>query len=110
MDGRIVSQLISSFDSLQASDSRRSVLVIGATTRPDALDSGLSRVGRFDHEICIGFLTRNERKEILMIICKSINSQCDCDYDKMSEITPGYVGADLLALVSRAAIIAFKRK
>ena len=32
----------------------KSVIVMGATNRPDALDAALRRAGRFDHEISMG--------------------------------------------------------
>ncbi|XP_075161331.1 nuclear valosin-containing protein-like smid isoform X2 [Haematobia irritans] len=110
MERRIVSQLISSLDNLKLTEGGQSVLVIGATTRPDVLDPALRRVGRFDHEISIGIPTRKDRKDILTIICEGLSVEQKCDYDKIAELTPGYVGADLLALVSRAATIAVKRK
>ncbi|XP_065359208.1 nuclear valosin-containing protein-like isoform X4 [Calliphora vicina] len=110
MERRIVSQLISSLDNLKLSEGGQSVLVIGATTRPDVLDPALRRVGRFDHEIAIGIPTRKDRKDILTIICEGLSVEPKCDFDKIAELTPGYVGADLLALVSRAATIAVKRK
>ncbi|KAL9909488.1 nuclear valosin-containing protein-like smid isoform 1-T1 [Glossina fuscipes fuscipes] len=110
MERRIVSQLISSLDALKLSEGGQSVLVIGATTRPDILDPALRRVGRFDHEIAIGIPTRKDRKDILTIICDGLSVEPKCDFDKIAELTPGYVGADLLALVSRAATIAVKRK
>uniref|UniRef100_A0A1A9WD13 AAA+ ATPase domain-containing protein n=1 Tax=Glossina brevipalpis TaxID=37001 RepID=A0A1A9WD13_9MUSC len=110
MERRIVSQLISSLDALKLSEGGQSVLVIGATTRPDVLDPALRRVGRFDHEIAIGIPTRKDRKDILTIICDGLSVEPKCDFDKIAELTPGYVGADLLALVSRAATIAVKRK
>lgn len=110
MERRIVSQLISSLDNLKLSEGGQSVLVIGATTRPDVLDPALRRVGRFDHEISIGIPTRKDRKDILTIICEGLSVEQKCDFDKIAELTPGYVGADLLALVSRAATIAVKRK
>lgn len=110
MERRIVSQLISSLDNLKLTEGGQSVLVIGATTRPDVLDPALRRVGRFDHEISIGIPTRKDRKDILTIICEGLSVEPKCDFDKIAELTPGYVGADLLALVSRAATIAVKRK
>ncbi|XP_023302849.2 nuclear valosin-containing protein-like isoform X1 [Lucilia cuprina] len=110
MERRIVSQLISSLDNLKLSEGGQSVLVIGATTRPDVLDPALRRVGRFDHEIAISIPTRKDRKDILTIICEGLSVEPKCDFDKIAELTPGYVGADLLALVSRAATIAVKRK
>lgn len=110
MERRIVSQLISSLDNLKLTEDGQSVLVIGATTRPDVLDPALRRVGRFDHEVAIGIPTRKDRKDILTIICYGLSVDSKCDFDKIAELTPGYVGADLLALVSRAATIAVKRK
>lgn len=110
MERRIVSQLISSLDNLKLSEGGQSVLVIGATTRPDVLDPALRRVGRFDHEIAIGIPNRKDRKDILTIICEGLSVEPKCDFDQIAELTPGYVGADLLALVSRAATIAVKRK
>lgn len=86
------------------------VLVIGSTTRPDVLDPGLRRVGRFDHEISIGIPDRRGRKEILLLLTESLCLEPGLDFDKLAEITPGYVGADLLALTNRAATMAIKRK
>ncbi|KAH8365701.1 hypothetical protein KR093_003532 [Drosophila rubida] len=110
MERRIVSQLISSLDQLKATEFGQSVVVIGATTRPDTLDPGLRRIGRFDHEIAIHIPSRKERREILRIQCESLSIDPKFNYDKVAELTPGYVGADLLALVSRAATIAVKRR
>jgi len=110
MERRIVSQLITSLDQLQAVEFGQSVVVIGATTRPDTLDPGLRRVGRFDHEIAIHIPSRKERREILRIQCEGLSIDPKLNYDKIAELTPGYVGADLLALVSRAATIAVKRR
>lgn len=110
MERRIVSQLISCMDSLKTTDRGQSVLVIGATTRPEALDPALRRVSRFDHEIAIGIPNRKDRREILTIICDGLSIHPKMDFDKIAELTPGYVGADMLALVSRAATIAVKRE
>ncbi|XP_064539889.1 nuclear valosin-containing protein-like [Drosophila montana] len=110
MERRIVSQLITSLDQLKATEFGQSVVVIAATTRPDTLDPGLRRIGRFDHEIAIHIPSRKERREILRIQCEGLSVDPKLNYDKIAELTPGYVGADLLALVSRAATIAVKRR
>lgn len=39
------------------------VIVIGATNRPDSLDSALRRAGRFDHEISMGVPDDNARAQ-----------------------------------------------
>ncbi|XP_033158457.1 nuclear valosin-containing protein-like isoform X1 [Drosophila mauritiana] len=110
MERRIVSQLISSLDNLKANEFGQSVVVIAATTRPDVLDPGLRRIGRFDHEIAIHIPSRKERREILRIQCEGLSVDPKLNYDKIAELTPGYVGADLMALVSRAASVAVKRR
>nr|XP_016924795.2 nuclear valosin-containing protein-like isoform X2 [Drosophila suzukii] len=110
MERRIVSQLISSLDNLKANEFGQSVVVIAATTRPDVLDPGLRRIGRFDHEIAIHIPSRKERREILRIQCEGLSIDPKLNYDKIAELTPGYVGADLMALVSRAASVAVKRR
>ncbi|XP_037933084.1 nuclear valosin-containing protein-like [Teleopsis dalmanni] len=110
MEHRVVLQLISCLDELKQTINGQSVLVIAATSRPNELDPALRRVGRFDHEVAIEIPNRRDRKEILSIICEGISLEAKCDFDKIAELTPGYVGGDLLALVSRAATIAVKKK
>lgn len=109
MERRIVSQLLSCLDGLSQHEHGDQVLIIGATNRPDALDPALRRVGRFDQEICLGIPDRNDRANILQVICKRLTIGLPFDYDQLGALTPGYVGADLLALASRAASIAVKR-
>lgn len=109
MERRIVAQLISSLDNLSKLKYGDQVLVIGATNRPDALDPALRRVGRFDHEISLGIPDRKARSEILKVISGSLKLERPFDYDEIAALTPGYVGADLLALATRAASTAIKR-
>lgn len=103
MERRIVSQLLQSFDNLSKMEYGDQVLVIGATNRPDSLDPALRRVGRFDHEICLGIPDRKARGEILKIITSKMKLDETFNYEEMAALTPGFVGADLLALASRAA-------
>lgn len=107
MERRIVAQLLNSLDNLGQTGNHQ-VLVIGATNRPDALDPALRRVGRFDQEILLGIPDREARKEILQILCRNLKLE-PFDFDLLASLTPGYVGADLLALATRAASTAVKR-
>lgn len=109
MERRIVAQLIASLDNLSKLRFGDQVLVIGATNRPDALDPALRRVGRFDHEITLGIPDRNARAQILNIIARDLKIERPFNFDEMAALTPGYVGADLLALTTRAASTAIKR-
>ena len=46
-------------------ESRGSLVVIGATNRPDSIDPALRRPGRFDREIEIGIPDEDGRFDIL---------------------------------------------
>uniref|UniRef100_A0A6E8VP53 AAA+ ATPase domain-containing protein n=1 Tax=Anopheles coluzzii TaxID=1518534 RepID=A0A6E8VP53_ANOCL len=109
MERRIVAQLLSSMDALGKQEGGEGVIVIGATNRADALDPALRRVGRFDQEISLGIPDREARKQILRIICWKLRISDTIDYGELAKLTPGYVGADLLALAIRAANNAIKR-
>lgn len=110
MERRIVSQLLASLDNLSKLKFGDQVLVIGATNRPDSLDPALRRVGRFDHEISLGIPDRQARSQILEIITRNLKIERPFNFDEMASLTPGYVGADLLALAMRAASTAIKRE
>jgi ribosome biogenesis ATPase len=109
MERRIVAQLLTSLDNLSKLNFGDQVLVIGATNRVDSLDPALRRVGRFDHEICLGIPDRDARCEILQVITKNLRLETPFDFDELAALTPGYVGADLLALATKAASTAIKR-
>jgi ribosome biogenesis ATPase len=46
--------------------------VIGATTRPESIDQGLRRAGRFEKEITLGVPNEEARIEILEILTKKM--------------------------------------
>lgn len=87
----------------------RYVLVVGTTNRPDALDAALRRAGRFDHEIGLGIPDEKSRKEILDITCRDVNIDPYLSIKELARLTPGYVGADLQALVREASMAAVHR-
>lgn len=99
MERRIVAQLQTCMDSLNTKEMQeKPVMIIGATNRPDALDSALRRAGRFDREICLGIPDEDARKAILQLLTKRMKISGDIDYAVLAAKTPGYVGADLSAL------------
>lgn len=107
MEKRMVAQLLASLDSL--SENNSSVLVLAATNNPDALDPALRRAGRLEQEITLGIPTLKARKEIINILCKNITLSEDVDMNILAQVTPGFVGADLQALVNKASTYAVKR-
>jgi transitional endoplasmic reticulum ATPase len=106
VERRVVSQLLALMDGLKK---RGKVIVIAATNRPNALDPALRRPGRFDREIEIPVPDRNGRLEILKIHTRSMPMDKDVNLNWLSDITYGYVGADLWALAKEAAMSALRR-
>jgi transitional endoplasmic reticulum ATPase len=124
VEKRLVAQLLTLMDGLK---SRGKVIVIGATNRPDSIDPALRRPGRFDREIEIGVPDTKGRLEILKIhtrnvpLAKKVVKDGKESFEllnekereellkKIAEVTYGYVGADLAALVKEAAMNAVRR-
>ncbi|XP_041803432.1 nuclear valosin-containing protein-like isoform X2 [Chelmon rostratus] len=109
MERRIVAQLLTCMDDLNSLTLTAQVLVIGATNRPDSLDPALRRAGRFDREICLGIPDEAARLRILKTLCRKLKLPEDFDYQQLARLTPGYVGADLMALCREAAMSAVNR-
>ncbi|KAM3196660.1 hypothetical protein ACQJBY_072390 [Aegilops geniculata] len=124
MERRIVTQLMTCMDEFHQNvgsdggelDSQSSekkpgyVIVIGATNRPDAVDQALRRPGRFDREISLGVPDEIGRKQILKMLTQNLTLEKDqFDLFKIARATPGFVGADLKALVDKAGNLAMKR-
>ncbi len=106
VERRVVAQLLTLMDGLKG---RGDVIVIGATNRLHAVDPALRRPGRFDREIEIPLPDKQGRLEILMIHTRNMPLAEDVDLKKMAEMTHGYTGADLAALVKEAALHALRR-
>jgi len=106
VERRVVAQLLTLLDGLEG---RGDVIVIGATNRPHALDPALRRPGRFDREIEIPLPDKQGRYEILQIHTRNAPLDESVDLRKLAEITHGYTGADLAALVKEAAMNALRR-
>ena len=98
---RVVSQLLTLMDSLKPNSN---VMVIGATNRPNAIESALRRPGRFDRELEIVIPDEDGRLEILKIKTKDMKLAPDVDLFQIARDTHGYVGADLQQLTLEAAL------
>jgi transitional endoplasmic reticulum ATPase len=106
VERRVVSQLLSLLDGLQA---RGEVIVIGATNRVNSIDEALRRPGRFDREIEFRVPNVNGRKEIFQIHTRGMPLEPDVDLGRYAEITHGFVGADIMAVSREAAMFALRR-
>ncbi|MEM3352683.1 MAG: CDC48 family AAA ATPase [Saccharolobus sp.] len=106
VERRVVAQLLTLMDGLE---NRGNVIVIAATNRPGAVDPALRRPGRFDREIEIPLPDKQGRLEILQIHTRNMPLSNDVDLEKLADVTHGYTGADLAALVREAAMNALRR-
>jgi len=106
MENRIVAQLLTLMDGLDATEQ---VIVVGATNRVDSVDPALRRGGRFDREIEIGVPNETGRREILAVHTREMPLADDVDLDGVAARTYGFVGADIASLVREAAMSAVRR-
>ncbi|XP_051119608.1 cell division cycle protein 48 homolog [Andrographis paniculata] len=107
VEKRVVSQLLTLMDGLK---SRDHVIVIGATNCPNSIDPALRRFGRFDKEIDFGVPDGVGRLEVLHVHTKNMKLSDDVDLERISKDTHGYVGADLAALCTDAALQCIREK
>ncbi|WP_049923544.1 AAA family ATPase [Halopiger djelfimassiliensis] len=104
-ENRVVGQLLTLMDGL---DARGEVIVIGATNRVDTIDPALRRGGRFDREIQIGVPDEDGRREILEVHTRGMPLADDVNIEAIARRTHGFVGADLDAVTSEAAMAAIR--
>uniref|UniRef100_A0A7C4LNU5 ATP-dependent zinc metalloprotease FtsH n=1 Tax=Schlesneria paludicola TaxID=360056 RepID=A0A7C4LNU5_9PLAN len=86
--------------------SDQSVIVMGATNRPETLDPALMRPGRFDRHVLVDRPDIKGREAILKVHAGKVKMDDDVDLRRLAKLTPGFVGADLANLVNEAALLA----
>ncbi len=91
-------------------DSNRGVIIMGATNRPETLDSALLRPGRFDRQVVVDRPDIVGREAILKVHTRKVRLGEDVDLRHVAGLTPGLVGADLANLVNEAALMAARNK
>ena len=107
VERRVVAQLLTLMDGVKG---RGQVVCIGATNRPNSIDPALRRFGRFDREIDIGVPDEVGRMEILRIHTKNMKLSEDVDLAAVAKDTHGFVGSDMAALCSEAALQCIREK
>ncbi len=102
---RVVNQLLTEMDGLEELED---VAIIAATNRPDILDAGLMRPGRFDRHIEVAKPDEEARISIFNVHTKDMPLSKDVDIEKLAKSTEGYVGADIEAVCREAAMLALR--
>lgn len=85
-------------------------MVLAATNRIDSIDPALRRPGRLDREIEMGVPSPGERLQILrQKLAKLHHKLNESDVRALAVAAHGFVGADIAALCTEAALIALRR-
>ncbi|MGF7148570.1 transitional endoplasmic reticulum ATPase [Sphingomonas zeicaulis] len=102
---RVVNTILAEMDGLEE---LQSVIVIGATNRPNLIDPALLRPGRFDELVYVSVPDSGGRRRILSIHTGKMPLADDVDLDDLAERTERFTGADLEDLVRRAGLFALR--
>ncbi|XP_020238350.1 peroxisome biogenesis protein 1 isoform X2 [Cajanus cajan] len=100
---RVVNQFLTELDGVEI---LTGVFVFAATSRPDLLDAALLRPGRLDRLLFCDFPSWHERLEILTVLSRKLPMADDIDLATIANMTEGFSGADLQALLSDAQLAA----
>jgi cell division protease FtsH len=101
-----LNQLLAEMDGF---DSRKGVIIMGATNRPEVLDPALLRPGRFDRQVLVDKPDVRGREEILRIHSKAVKMAPNVDLKVVAARTAGFAGADLANLVNEGALLAARK-
>jgi cell division protease FtsH len=96
-----LNQLLTEMDGF---DTRKGVIILAATNRPEILDPALLRPGRFDRQVVIDRPDLKGREKILAVHARTVRLAPAVDLSVIAARTPGFVGADLANLVNEAAL------
>ncbi len=103
---RVVNTILAEMDGIEE---MQSVVVIGATNRPNLIDPALLRPGRLDELIYVSVPNAEGRKRILEIQTSKMPLAKDVDLAVLAEKSDRFTGADLEDLTRRAGLAALKR-
>jgi cell division protease FtsH len=101
-----LNQLLAEMDGF---DSRKGVIIMGATNRPEVLDPALLRPGRFDRQVLVDKPDVRGREAILRIHAKGVKTAPEVDLRVVAARTAGFAGADLANLANEAALLAARK-
>lgn len=102
---RVLNQILTEMDGM---NSKKNVFIIGATNRPDHIDSALLRPGRLDQLIYIPLPDEPSRISILKAALKNSPLAPDVNLEFLAKNTHGFSGADLTEICQKAAKFAIR--
>ena len=107
VDNRIVTQFLADVGGFR--ESENTLLILGATNKPWAIDEAVFRTGRFDEKLYIGLPDCMARRGMLERAFNGVSCESLVDYDHWAERLDGYTGSDITGIARKARLAAFKR-
>jgi cell division protease FtsH len=98
-----LNQLLTEMDGF---DPQVGIIIMGATNRPEVLDSALLRPGRFDRQILVDRPDLTGRKEIFKVHTRNLSLNEDVNFHTLAAETPGFAGAEIANVCNEAALLA----
>jgi transitional endoplasmic reticulum ATPase len=102
---RVINQVLTEMDGMGA---KKNVFIIGATNRPDIIDSAVLRPGRLDQLIYIPLPDEKSRLAIFQANLRKSPISKDVDLSFLAKNTHGFSGADLTEICQRAVKLAIR--
>merc|ERR1712180_414494 len=102
---RVINQLLTEMDGMSA---KKNVFIIGATNRPDIIDSAIMRPGRLDQLIYIPLPDDKSRIQIFKANLRKSPVADNVDLPYLAKMTRGFSGADLTEICQRACKLAIR--
>ncbi|CAH1400574.1 unnamed protein product [Nezara viridula] len=103
---RVINQILTEMDGMGA---KKNVFIIGATNRPDIIDSAILRPGRLDQLIYIPLPDEKSREAIFKANLRKSPVAADVDLPYIAKMTHGYSGADITEICQRACKLAIRQ-
>jgi len=104
---RVMNQLLTEMDGIGA---KKNVFIIGATNRPDIIDTALMRPGRLDQLIYIPLPDYESRLEVLQSILRKSPVSKEVDLAYLASQTDKFSNADLSEICQTACKLAIREE
>ena len=107
VDNRIVTQFLADVGGFR--ESENTLLILGATNKPWAIDEAVFRTGRFDEKLYIGLPDKDARLGLLTRAFDGVACEPAVDCVQWADRLNGYTGSDITGIARKARLAAFKR-
>lgn len=101
-----LNQLLTEMDGF---DPQSGIIIMGATNRPEVLDSALLRPGRFDRQVLVDKPDLLGREQIFKVHTRGLTLGENVNLHKLAAQTPGFAGAEIANVCNEAALLGSRK-